>query len=234
MANISIHLDRDNLHHAYLIEGEREVVLPQILEFVAGLGMKVLGNPDLYQVFFDSFKIEDARNLRKDTQEKSASSGKKIFIIYANSFLIEAQNTLLKMFEEPNQDVHFFVITPSKDVLLHTLVSRFYVIKNDDRLNDTKLALEFVSSSLLKRLDMIKSLLTEEDDESIDSPRSVSIKFLDSLEVVLHDKFLGNVSKSVNNVAFFDHMFKVREFLRQPGSSPKTLMESVALTMPNL
>ena len=59
---ISKYFDKNNLHHAYLIEGAREEVVPEILEVVGELGVKTLGNPDFVQITLDSFKIEDARN----------------------------------------------------------------------------------------------------------------------------------------------------------------------------
>ncbi|MES3032027.1 MAG: hypothetical protein V4699_02165, partial [Patescibacteria group bacterium] len=88
---ISKHLDKNNLHHAYLIEGGREETLPELLKFIESLGVDTNANGDLVQIFVDSFKIDDARNLKSYSTEKGLTSAKKIFIISANSFLLEAQ-----------------------------------------------------------------------------------------------------------------------------------------------
>src|SRR3989338_4421521 len=120
------HLDKNNLHHAYLIEGQRDEIVPEVLEFIKSLGIKTAGNSDFCYITLDSFKIEDARNLKSYGAEKGVTSGKKIFLISANNFLLEAQNSLLKIFEEPIEDTHFFVVTPDANALLRTLVSRFY------------------------------------------------------------------------------------------------------------
>src|SRR3989344_2876018 len=122
-------LSKDNLHHAYLIEGAREEILAGLLDFLKGAGMPIRGNPDFMHLHVDAFKMEDARNLKAYQQEKSFSADKKVFVISANSILLEAQNTLLTVFEEPIPGTHFFVIVPDTHSLIRTLVSRFYVLR---------------------------------------------------------------------------------------------------------
>lgn len=235
------HLNKDNLHHAYLIEGKREEVLPEVLKFLKSLGIETNGNSDFTQIVLDSFKIDDARNLKSFASEKGFSQGnnaKKIFIISANNFLLEAQHSLLKMFEEPIENTHFFLVVPDASSLLKTLVSRFYFISNNqDSQPELKDAEVFISMPLQKRIDFIKNLLVEPEEEDeegneiivLDSTRAKALKFLNALESILHQKFM---SKTVFDIALFEHIFKVREFLRQPGSSTKSLMESVALVVP--
>jgi DNA polymerase III delta prime subunit len=236
-------LDKNNLHHAYLIEGKKEKILPEIFKFVKDIGVEIHGNPDFMEITLDSFKIEDARNLKSQSVEKGLSDQKKIFIISINNFLIEAQNTLLKMFEEPIENTIFFIVLPDASIILPTLLSRFYLIKSEANSgNDLKEAEKFIQMSLPDRIFFIKELITEAKEEeddlenvSLDSIRSKAIKFLNVLELVLHQKFL---SKGIFDIGtktnFFDQIFKAREYLRQPGSSTKSLMESVALVVPKL
>lgn len=231
-------LDKNNLHHAYLIEGAQEEIVPEIFKFVEDLGIKTSNNPDFYHLSFDSFKIDDARKLKSIEYEKSFLNDKKIFIISANVFLLEAQNTLLKIFEEPIENTHFFIIVPDVNTLLRTLVSRFYLIKTKTELDkEISEAEKFIKMPVKSRIDYIKEMLVEaeEKDEEESTPmilvstRSKALKLLNALEIVLHNKFLKDSSQS----NFFSHLFKVREFLSQPGSSVKSLMESVALILPN-
>jgi len=234
------HLDKNNLHHAYLIEGKREEVLPEIFNFLENLGIKTSSNPDFLHLSFDSFKIDDAYNLKSIQYEKSFSNNKKIFLISANNFLLEAQNTLLKIFEEPIENTHFFIIVPNTDILLKTLVSRFYLIKAPTRVGaptEVGNAEKFIKMSLRERIDFVKELITEEEKEEepaieTQSIRAKSLKFLNALESVLVSKmpFDKNMSKAGFDI---QHIFKVREFLNQPGSSLKSLMESIALITPN-
>lgn len=235
------YIDKNNLHHAYLIEGDKEVIIPELLGFIENLGVKTSGNPDFYHISLDSFKIDDAHDLKSMQFEKSFSNNKKIFLVSANNFLLEAQNTLLKIFEEPIEDTHFFIVVPNADILLKTLVSRFYLIRTKASLeNETEEAEKFISMPLKSRIDFIKELLAEEEDSNeeenlavnISSPRVKSLKFLNALELVVHQKLILKKYANVD-VKFFNHIFKVREFLNQPGSSIKSLMESIALIIPS-
>jgi len=238
--SLTKHLDKDNLHHAYLVEGLHENVVPKILAGLENLGIKTEGNPDFIQIEVDSFKIEDARNLKSLRVEKSFSSdkgAKKVFLISANSFLLEAQNTMLKMFEEPIEDTHFFLVVPDASALLKTFVSRFYSISLEQELGGGhKEAERFIEMSVKDRMNFIKEFLVEpeenKDEEVIvqNSTRAKAQSFLNALETVLYKKIpRGTLGK----YGYFEQIFTAREFLRQPGSSTKSLLESVALITPN-
>lgn len=231
---IKHHFDINNLHHAYLIEGEKKALITEILSFLDHSGIAIANNPDFVQIDVDSFKIDDARALKLHATERGLSVGKnakKIFIVSANNFLLEAQNSLLKLFEEPIEHTHFFVITPDTSVFIQTLISRLYVIHSPQSLvQESKQVEQFINMTPKARIDFVKELLAESEDEEethTDSVRSKALRFLNALESTLHP----NMSKHNFDVKIFEHIFKVRKFLRQPGSSPKTLMESVALVI---
>ena len=241
------HLNKNNLHHAYLIEGMHNEIIPEILKFMEEIDIKTVSNPDFCHMSFDSFTVEDARSLKSKSSEKGFSSAKKIYIISINNFLLEAQNTLLKMFEEPIENTHFFLIVPDVNSLLKTLVSRFYLISLKSDLEEKiREAEKFILMPARDRILFLKDLLAEEDeyDEfslvNTNTPRLKALNFLNALEKVLHNKCFNDmpsVSRTVldttGSTIFFNQIFKVREFLRMPGSSTKSLMESVALSIPN-
>ena len=247
------HLDKDNLHHAYLIEGACDEIVSEIIRFCESINIKTSSNPDFVNISIDNFKIDEAFDLRAMSTNKGFSVGKKIFVICVNSFSLDAQNVLLKMFEEPIENTHFFLIVPDVNSLLKTLVSRFYLISaRQDLAEEAKKAEKFIAMPLKDRIDFIKELLVapEEDGEGneivvLDSVRSKALKFLNALEISLYNNFVKNFEhgrfhppegvKWKNSLqSCFLHFFKVREFLRMPGSSTKSLMESVALITPNM
>ena len=243
MSLIQKHLDKNNLHHAYLIEGKKEEIIPQIFVFLKSIGVKTTNNFDFNQIELDTFKIEDARNIKNQSIEKGISSEKKVFLISANNFLDNAQNTLLKMFEEPIPNTLFFLIVPDTAILLPTLLSRFYLIKGDtDLKSEIKQAEEFLKMSLNDRITFIKDMVAktkdEDEEENIEttateSVRPKAIKFLNALETILHKRLFS--SKNLNSeVDYFYQIMKALEYLSVPGSSAKSLMESVALVVPKL
>ncbi len=234
------HLDKKNLHHAYLIEGARDIIVPEIFKFCESINIKTSGNPDFVSISIDNFKINEALELRAMSFDKSFSSSKKIFTIFANTISLDAQNVLLKMFEEPTENSHFFLIVPDINMLLKTVISRFYLIKPENKISDKNIeAKKFIAMPLRDRINFIKELLIEEekvDEEEgeiimTDSARASALRFLNSLESTLHRNI---TPKNIFDTKVFEHFFKVREFLRMPGSSTKSLLESVAMVVPNL
>lgn len=224
-------IDTINLHHAYLIEGIRDEVIGEVLAFVKSLRVEVENNLDFSHISIDNFKIDEALDLRRMGTEKSFTAERKIFVLSANTFSLDAQQALLKLFEEPIPNTHFFVIVPETDALIRTLISRFHLLRDDSHVVDTTTASQFIKMPYIKRMDFIKELLSDvdEDDLRADSARTKSLKFLNRLETELHSKM-----KTDTKADYFRHIFKVREYLRQPGSATKTLMESVALIVPVL
>ena len=98
---------RSGLHHAYLLEGIAESILKELHEFLEeGLSFHIKGNPDFWHGAFDTFGIDDGRAL-KEMQSRRPVGERKIFIVQANFFTREAQNALLKVFEEPTPNTHF-------------------------------------------------------------------------------------------------------------------------------
>lgn len=71
----------------------------------------------------NEFLMDDARAVEKESY--IAENTEKIIIIMASSFRNEAQNFLLKLFEEPPKNIKFLVVCPSKNLLLATVRSRF-------------------------------------------------------------------------------------------------------------
>ena len=231
------HLDKNNLHHAYLLEGVREEIIPEIMAFMEELGIATSNNPDFCEIHIDNFKMDEAMFLRGMTEEKSFVGGKKIFIISANQFSLDAEHALLKMFEEPKKDTHFFLLVPEKGMLLPTLLSRFYHIQAPLQDKDTKEVEAFLKMSSTARINFLKDFLKidDEDEEVLatDSVRAKSLRFLNILETVIHNNFLGVQHQDPGVEHLFKQIFQVRKFLRQPGSSTKSLMESLALIVPN-
>lgn len=245
--NIKIHLDKNNLHHAYLIEGNKADVLPELFSFLSEIGIETKANPDFTHIDIDNFKIDEALMLKNMSMQMSFGGGRKVFIVSVNSFSPDAQNSMLKMFEEPVVNTHFFIIVPEVDALIKTLISRFYLVKNENENIFVGGAENFLSSSYSQRIEYIKNLLAEvndsedEDEEEtektlvLESKRSKALNFLNSLEFSLHNKMSKmpiGMSKTVFDTAVFEQIFQARKYIRQPGSSAKMLLESVALSIP--
>ena len=119
-------------HHAYFIHAFKDGA-HKLKEFLKEkFNISHSQNPDFYHEKFDVIGIDDSRRLKELHSSKSFKDGtKRIFIIESTGITREAQNALLKIFEEPNEDTHFFLIMPSVEMLLPTLRSRLSIIKTE-------------------------------------------------------------------------------------------------------
>jgi len=100
------------LHHAYCLDGEKSKLFPELCNFLdSEFCFKTTGNPDFWYGESDTFGIDDGRRLKEMVSKKpfDKAQGKKIFVLAFNFITNEAQNSLLKIFEEPTEETHFFI-----------------------------------------------------------------------------------------------------------------------------
>jgi hypothetical protein len=71
-----------------------------------------------------SHKIEAMRNLRRQVIHQSGDAWMAIFIEKAHKLTLQAANSLLKVFEEPPENVVFFLDSPMFQSLIPTIRSR--------------------------------------------------------------------------------------------------------------
>lgn len=76
----------------------------------------------------DEFKIEHAKAVAAESY--IGESEVKYLILGANSFNNVSQNSLLKLLEEPPNNVEYIIVSPTKSNLLPTVRSRMPIIKS--------------------------------------------------------------------------------------------------------
>jgi hypothetical protein len=142
---------------------------------------------------------------------------------------VEAQNALLKIFEEPTAGTHFFILTPSVEIFLPTLRSRLVVIKQltdldgtspSDMLDRRKLAEKFLAASKTARLALVANIIEEKE-------KGRAIDFLDELIRALRLK-----TSPETNQALLAELLHCRDYLSDRSVSLKLILENVALITP--
>ncbi|TSD03062.1 MAG: DNA polymerase III subunit delta' [Parcubacteria group bacterium Athens0714_16] len=221
-----IYRKNKSLHHAYLIEGDSDVVVGQICKFIeVDLNFKIQGNPDFWNEKYGSFGIDEARKI-KDIQTRKSFGDKKIFILSCNSMTTEAQNSLLKLFEEPTAGTHFFIVADSSEIFLPTLKSRMLIIKNTNQdkneTNDLELVEKFLNTKKAGRLKLLKGITEDKDKEK-------AISFLNNLEVILREKIDFSSKEQAETL---EEIIKCRDYLNDRAPSVKLLLEHIALITP--
>ena len=146
-----------------------------------------------------------------------ASSEKKYIFLCGSTFRKEAQNSLLKILEEPPKNVVFIIVTNSKSSLLPTIYSRLpykylkkSVLKNESILDINKLDLKDIYNFLKDNQKISKN-------EAKDIVESILMK-VNNQKIKLSHKELDFFSKSI----------KLLELNSRPINVLTTLLLSIA------
>src|SRR3989338_4554984 len=149
-------------HHAYYIEGH-SALFGSYKEELKPLGRSPTGET-LWAKEFERFGIDEARALGSLAALKNFTQA--TFLIATPQITTEAQQALLKLFEEPQEGTTFVLIVPH-GVLLPTLRSRMLEYSSRElapqKSSSAPQALAFLKSSQKERSNMIAGLLKDEE-----------------------------------------------------------------------
>jgi len=217
------------LHHAYLIEATDEGALESLADLIEKkLSFTRLGNPDFIVISYDTFGIDESHSLIR-LQSQTAESGRKYILISAGKITTEAQNALLKVFEEPTPGTHFFVILPTLQNILPTLRSRVYVFSARNSSEDIDVP-KFVSLSLPERLLWLEQLTEHPEDEGEKTKKQKAISnLLNNLEILV-----SNLDSGDAKMQAVGSIIEARKYLNDTAPSHKLLLGNLALSFPVL
>lgn len=143
-----------NTHHAILVEGGQAEALGLIKSSLAEVGLQVDGNPDIFFLSYEKFGIEDARSIIEVSFGAPLRDEKKIIIFSFDSITADAQNALLKIFEDPTPHLKFVLSTHTASGLLDTFRSRLIVCEGSRAEDNSYLedASRFIAMSLGEKI----------------------------------------------------------------------------------
>jgi hypothetical protein len=221
--------DKSSLHHAYFIEGERAHVLADLEAFLTEAFTIVRqGHPDVHYAEYESFGIDDGRGLQEMQSVRPIAGDRKIFIIAVDAMTSEAQNSLLKVFEEPTPGTHFFIISSSRRILLPTLRSRVIIVAHASSResssgtgNAAADAKTFIGMSPKDRLAYVAGMIEEKD-------KALAEGFLLSLVGELRESGLESVTSPARLKAIKE-ILSLIPYLKDRAPSVKLILERVAL-----
>ncbi len=212
-------------HHAYLIEGDIHLSYRSLIQSLDDLGYITSGNADIFEKDYESILIDDVREIKDfESEAMNINSKKKFIILKAVTFSYPAQNALLKAFEEPRPGVVFFLLMPDATKLFPTLRSRLMGAIGEYTAEDElkKDAKKFIAGNVKDRLDFIKKFT---DMESKVMLREKSVRFLNQLEEEIARGVSMPEKKKVEDI------YLAKKYIGDQGSSPKILLEHLAVTI---
>lgn len=157
----------------------------------------------------DEFLLEDAKKVVKEAY--IAESKEKILILCATGYRIEAQNSLLKILEEPPRNIVFILIAPTKTIFLPTIRSRLGLeelkIKKEIAKSGLDISVlcekdifEFVQAhSRISKVELKEMIQTIVSESVLDYGLSFSDKELSHFQTLLE---LANLNSRAQNILF--------------------------------
>ncbi len=216
----------------YLLTGENEAAVLRGEKLAAdflGIKREELGShPDFLRIKTSFFSIEEARGIRGHSGKSSFSGKGRAFMVQTDFFGLDAQNALLKTFEEPGGRCCFVLVTSAVENVIPTLRSRLTGVKlapgKTSEGEKEEQARDFLSASVTKRLEMIKDIAEEKEK---------SARFINSLQSFLRKEMLSDISKPRIADAL-SQTENCKKLLLTPGAMVKMILEHLAFVLPQI
>lgn len=201
------------MHHAYLLLGTRESAEGYLGNTMREWDEATVGNPDCLTLKYETLGIEEARELAVFASRR-AYGKRKIFFLLPESMTLEAQNALLKTFEDPTPNTHFFLSLREESLAIPTLRSRMMSVRLASNTVDVGEDVNnFIELPLAERLKFSKEFEEKELNLAV---------FLDNL-LLFYKK-----SGSVTNLR---RVYNARRFASDRSASARLISEHLALVL---
>jgi len=219
-------------HHAFVIEaGAEEGIQAAQAWAKKELGMKLEKNPDVVVLRYGLLSVEDARRVSELAAGAPFVGFHKVVIIAASRVYHEAQNALLKLFEEPPPGAYFFLLLPTLGSLLPTLRSRVGVldINVKHQVFDIPEAVEeFMKASREKRSALTKRLTSGRDEEERRENREEALAIVNGIEVAAYAK----LERGDGVAALLSDIAVLRGHLHDRSAPVRMILEHLSLVIP--
>ncbi len=215
-------------HHAFVIEGEAEEGIDVARAWVEKeLKLKIEQNPDVIILRYGLLSVEDARAVYESAIQAPFRGSAKVLIIAASRVYHEAQNALLKLFEEPPQGTYLFLVLPTLGALLPTLRSRVQILNVGHRKSYIPdVAEEFIKATREKRSALVKKLTSGGDEEERRENREEAIAIVSGVEATLREQGVEKHKATLTDIA------TLRTHLYDRSAPVKMILEHLSLVLP--
>ncbi len=174
-------------------------------------------HPSRVVVFYEeNFKIEHAKSVMSEAYISESQT--KYIVMGALEFTSVAQNSLLKLLEEPPSNIEFIVVSPTKSNLLPTVRSRMPIVTREG--HKTAQAVE-ISLKLLNYAEVFAFL---KQHSRITKQEAKDIVEALYFQATLEDKLILNTLQ----LESFDKAFRLLELNSRPQSVLAMLIMSFA------
>lgn len=217
-----------HLHHFYLIDAPAQNAEKFVRDFLAENFENDISPVSTFQSF-ETFTIEDARELKSVATSAGEKNSPRIVSITASSFTHEALQALLKTFEEPAPHVHFFVTYKGVKNLPDTIRSRAEIIftnVDDEKIFDAK---KFLKKTPALRLKEIGKVVDSHEDDETSGPIRAEAKEI--IVAILNELKSDSKKDRKDFKEIAQTLLSFLPYLEGRGANVKMILEHVALVV---
>lgn len=142
----------------------------------------------------ETFKIEHAKEVT--AQAYVSESATKYILLAAIDFTDVAQNSLLKLLEEPPLNIEFIILTTTKSTLLPTIRSRLPILKVDTAHDIKELDLNLARLDYKSVFEFLKTYARISKNEAKELVESLFYRATVVDKLILSQKQLENFDKA--------------------------------------
>lgn len=223
-------------HHAFYVASEREAGIAAAVAYLeAEHGLTGSGNPDIIIERHGLFRVEDARRIAHKAGLNALGEQGKALVIAATRIFHEAQNALLKTFEEPVAGTILILVIPSEGDLIATLRSRVQPLPHSGLLPSaiSEKAQLFWKGSGNEREMLVESLVkdakSDDEEEKMDA-RAQARSFVEGLAILAHGEWRQTMAQDLH--AFLADLDRLIPILSDRSAPLKLILEHILITAP--
>ncbi len=220
-------------HHAYFYAGEREAGIAKATDYAHDvMGLSSGNNPDLIIFRYGLFSVDDARRVIRLADQRAVGGDAKVLVLAAERLFHEAQNALLKLFEEPPPGTTLILIVPSAGILLKTLRSRMLPLAHGT-MHISSEAEQYLSLKASEREKYISKLLdrTKSDkDEEKQTARGEALRLVEGLTTAVYEQW--SKTGAIEYQEFLRDATRLIPVLHERSAPLKLIFEHLSLIIP--
>ena len=199
-------------------------MLEVALAFGASLGLPK-DSPDILVLRPVLFSVDEARMLTDVVNRMPVAGDKKLVIAVAERIFHEAQNALLKAFEEPPEGTYLILIIPSEGTLLPTLRSRLLPLPG--QVSESEDAKAFLSGKAEKVVEALLDRAKSDKPEEKQAARSTALALVEGL---VREAYPRREEPAMR--AFLEDLDRLIPILNERSAPLKAILEHLMIVVP--
>lgn len=215
-------------HHAYFTTGSIDEGVERALAFGKTLGLEQ-GSPDLIVLRPPLFSVEEARKLVELASRTASQGDTKLIVVVAPRLFHEAQNALLKTFEEPPAGTYLVLVIPSDGSIIATLRSRLLPLPEEGEERVHEGATVFLAGKA-KREAYVEKLLNQAKSDKAEDKQAARAEVLALAKALTSELYERREESDVRE--FLQDLNRLTPILHERSAPLKPILEHLMIVAP--